>query len=70
MRNPINAILGMNLKLKTLIMELYEFIEDEIGILSNHKFDTLRQDIDESIYVQEQASKLLNFYVSDILCMS
>ena len=32
MRNPINAILGMNMKLKSLMEELFEFVEGELGI--------------------------------------
>ena len=45
-------------------------VQDELGIDSTQKFDSIKQDISGSIYVQEQAGKLLNFYVADILCMS
>ena len=49
MRNPINAILGMNLKLQTKIKELYNFIEQNIGDQINPNLEDLKKEIDDAL---------------------
>lgn len=62
MLNPINAILGTNLRLKELLRNLLDLMR----IDANH----IAPEIEEELDVQEQAGKQLNFYVSDLLSLS
>ena len=50
--------------------EIFEFVDDQLGIFSSAKYDLIQREIKESLYVQDQATKLLNFFIADILCMS
>lgn len=61
MRNPINSIIAMNLKLKDIFERLVQsdLIEQET-----------RDEIQKTLSCQEGSSKLLSFYVCDLLCLS
>ena len=51
MRNPINAILGMNVQLKELIPQLFRLIADELGIDSSNKFAQIKADVEKAMSV-------------------
>ena len=68
MRNPINAILGMGIHIRSLISTLFDVLSERR--FADPRFAQLRKDFNESIGVQESSTKLLNFYVADLLCLS
>ena len=70
MRNPINAIFGMNLKMRGLIQSFFEFLAARNGLDQDEEAQALKKQFEEAIQVQESASKLLNFYVADLLCLA
>jgi signal transduction histidine kinase len=49
MRNPINAIFGMNLKLKDLVSKLYDIIADQIGLSINDEINYIHDEFLETI---------------------
>ena len=60
----------MNLQLKELIPQLFRLITDELGIDSTNRFTQIKADFEKAISVQCSSSKLLNFYVEDLLSLS
>ena len=68
MRNPINAILGMTLHLKSLVATLFLSISRK-GIADSDLI-ALKKEMEDAIGVQESSTKLLNFFVSDLLCLA
>jgi len=73
MRNPLNAISCQNLRLE-------EAIKMIMDILDNKDIKTVRKmkreirkisyNLVESLKIQMASTKLLNFYVNDILCLA
>ena len=60
----------MNSHLKELIPQLFRLITDELGIDSSNRFTQIKADFEKAISVQCSSSKLLNFYVEDLLSLS
>jgi hypothetical protein len=52
MRNPINAILAMNLKLTDLVSKVFEIIAGQIGLSINDEIMCIKDTITEAIQVQ------------------
>ena len=70
MRNPINAIFGMNLKMRGLVQSFFEFLAARNGLDQNEEAQDLKKQFEEAMQVKESAAKLLNFYVADLLCLA
>jgi hypothetical protein len=69
MRNPINSILATNLKLR----ESTKVILIQIARLKMFEQKMFEHDLTEMLEicdVQESSTKLLNFYVGDLLSMA
>lgn len=77
MRNPINAIFATSLKLKESVDEfkllMDKMFEIDIDDAMNEHLSSLKDlhtDIMEMQKMQESATKFLNFYVGDLLCLA
>lgn len=77
MRNPINSILATNLKLQESARELQELLaailESETQrptAAQQSKIEELTGSMTEVSNDQESSTKLLNFYVADLLCLA
>lgn len=71
MRNPINSILATNLKLKQEGNTLDQLFREIL--LSEAQQERVRASIGSIVDVaskQESQTKILNYYVSDLLCMA
>ena len=68
MRNPLNSILAQNVKLKGLLASVRRWIGASGQISAD--LQTLVSDLEEATKVQESCTKLLTFYVEDLLCMA
>ena len=68
MRNPINSIFGMNIQLKELGLKMFDLLR--LRGIEGHDIDQLRDLFAEAIDVQESSTKLLNFYVTDLLSLA
>lgn len=71
MRNPINSIMATNLKLKQEGSTLDQLFREIL--LSEAQAARIKESIASIVDVaskQESQTKILNFYVSDLLCMA
>jgi signal transduction histidine kinase len=72
MRNPINSIFAMIMKQKDHASSLICLVSN--GDLTEDErrkgIEGVVKDMVESINIQDSSTQLLNFYVSDLLCLS
>ena len=68
MRNPLNSILAQNIKLKGLLASVRRWIVASGQISAD--LQAIVSDLEEATQVQESCTKLLTFYVEDLLCMA
>lgn len=77
MRNPINAILASNLKLHESVQELNQIVlliqRYQLNEEMSNYIESINEKTDEITDMQkmtDSATKLLNFYVGDLLCLA
>ena len=68
MRNPLNSILAQNIKLKQLVFAIRQWIADRHELPTN--LVALADELEDATVVQESCTKLLTFYVEDLLCLA
>lgn len=69
MRNPINGIFSMNIRVRDLLERLFLKFTARLGA-DDEEVELIRNELLQSIGVQESCTKLLNFYVADLLCLA
>lgn len=70
MRNPINSILATNLKLQMNSKELKQLLDRLESMEDMQEIRKLIKEMVETAESQEASTKLLNFYVGDLLCLA
>ena len=82
MRNPINSIIAMNLQLRDQVDELSQILEIIASLSKNNeltndklmqllsKCDAVNKEMKVHAEIQLSSTKLLNFYVADLLSLS
>lgn len=82
MRNPINSIFAMNIQLQDQAQELSVILEElrkaaSTGQINKATLQKLYKDcseiqrnIQKHAKIQQSSTKLVNFYVADLLCLS
>ena len=67
MRNPLNSIIAHTYNLRELARRIKEEFKNQI---ENQEQVNILDEFLETVTIQESCTKLLSFYVADLLCLS
>ena len=70
MRNPLNALIAQLLRLETAENLLRQLIRNTNDPILTQQLNTILTEITQSREIQSSCSKLLTFYVEDLLCLA
>ena len=70
MRNPLNAIVAQNLRLRNLASKLLFLMTNLDRPDLGEKLTKIYDEMSDTLDIHESCSKLLIFYVEDLLCLA
>ena len=70
MRNPLNAIMSQNLQVKNIATRLQLLLRTNANNPLAAQLQEILTELNDAQEVQHSCTKLLNFFVEDLLCMA